>query len=628
MCGIFGYVGLIDKPLAQYCTNTLSHRGPDGSGVWSTPEVTLGHRRLSILDLSENGAQPMQSHHGRYWITFNGEIYNFLELRVELAKNGHQFRTNSDTEVVLCAFLEWGELCQLKFNGMWAFAIWDTHTSSLFISRDRFGKKPFFYTTLPHRNFAFASEMKALMPLMKSVMADESLVRDVSRIFSYEGTEKCVVDNIFRLKAGHCGWVMGGQISIRRWWCTLDHLLDIPAKYDDQVEFFRELFLDSCKLRMRSDVSLGTALSGGLDSSATITSMAEVAKNSSLDVSNRDWQHAYVASFPGTPLDEVKYAKLVTDSLGIQANIIQIDPLKSINDLDEYLYLFEDLYITSPIPFMQTYAAIKSDGVSVTLDGHGADELFGGYAFDFINGLNAVAPWSVQSKQILDCYYESHGDSEQLNNLKSKNVFMAKWYGKKLIKTLIGHNRNTFGLDQDHPLWCDLDWLNKRLYQSVHETVLPTLLRNYDRYSMANGVEIRMPFMDHRIVSFAFSLPWTSKIRNGYSKSIIRDALGIFMPQEIAYRKTKIGFNSPIVDWMKGPLRPFMLDTIHSKEFRDCNLINPKKVSNKIMQVIKDPGATFNDGTAAWTMLSPFLWERAVIRNRRFKQNISFSEGL
>lgn len=616
MCGIFGYIGSIPETLAKSCVDTLAHRGPDGSGLWSTPEVTFGHRRLSILDLSDHAKQPMRSASDRYVLTFNGEIYNFLELRTELQSLGCRFHTDSDTEVILAAFEAWGEDCQHRFNGMWAFAIWDTHNKSLFLSRDRFGKKPLYYAKSAQGDFVFASEMKALFSLLKEVRANTSLVKDATRMFRYESTAECVVDGISRFPAGHSGWLKQRELTIKRWWCTLDHLPAISEKYEDQVEQFRELFLDACKLRMRSDVPLGTALSGGLDSSATISCMAHLAKDHADMRMNDSWQHAFVASFPNTVLDETKFARMVTDHIGIEPVIVEIKPEEAIASLNEYFYKFEDLYITSPIPFMQTYAAVKQNGVSVTLDGHGADELFGGYTFDYVHAL-ADAGWNYdQASRILDAYF-SADDNPQFGVLPSRQVFFAKWHAKRLIKKLIGRRNPEQSTDSEHPNWGKLDALNRQLYVSTHQTVLPTLLRNYDRYSMANGVEIRMPFMDHRIVSFAFALPWTSKIRNGFSKAIVRDAISPYMPDAITYRKTKIGFNSPVVEWMKGPLKEFMLDTINSKGFKESEIINGKSVAEQVRNVINNKNATFSDGEAAWTSLVPYLWERAVIKRER-----------
>jgi len=617
MCGIFGHIGPLPQQLAEHCTNMLAHRGPDGAGLWHTPEVTFGHRRLSILDLSDNAKQPMHYADGRYCITFNGEIYNFLEIRSELEAKGYQFSSQSDTEVVLAAFAAWGEACQQRFNGMWAFAIWDRRERSLFLSRDRFGKKPLFYAYLPESNFAFASEMKAIFPLLDEVRANTSLVRDTSRIFQYENTDECVIEGIKRFPAGHSGWLKNGRLNIKRWWCTLDHLPMVPEKYEDQVEQFRELFLDACRLRMRSDVPLGTALSGGLDSSATISAMAYIARHGKTQRMGESWQHAFVASFPGTPLDETKYAKLVTDHLGIDATVIEIDPLKAISDLDRYFYLFEDLYVTSPIPFMQTYGAVKAHGTSVTLDGHGADELFAGYNFDYLVALKDAGFNLKQAFEIVGTHYDGlpQGTS-QFAKPPSRSRFIAEYHARNLARSLLRRKSIHQSRDSGHAAWRGLDHLNRRLYVSTHETVLPTLLRNYDRYSMANGVEIRMPFMDHRIVTLAFSLPWTSKVRGGYSKAIVRDAMAPFMPHGVTYRKTKIGFNSPIIDWMKGPLKPFFLDTISSQSFKTSNFIDAQQVDRAVRYAIDNQDAKFSDGERAWMLLTPYLWERAVLTRR------------
>lgn len=616
MCGIFGFVGGLPADKAESCLHTLAHRGPDGWGLWSGEGVTLGHRRLSILDLSERGKQPMASPDGRYWITFNGEIYNFVEIREELAGR-YAFRSDSDTEVILAAFAEWGEECLTRFNGMWAFAIWDAHKRRLFLARDRFGKKPLFYAKLPS-GFAFASEMKALFPLLDSVSPDEVLIRDSRRMFTYESTSDCLIKGIRRFPAGHSGWLAEGELRTRRWWNTLDHLPEVPRRYEDQVATFRALFLDACRIRMRSDVPLGTALSGGLDSSATISAMALVARNGGGARIGGSWQHAFVASFPGSPIDEATYAKQVTDHLGIPIQVLAIDPLAAIGSLDRYYRLFEDLYITSPIPFMLTYGAIKAGGITVTLDGHGADELFGGYSFDYIHALRDAGPHLGKSMDVLDTYYESFPkEGTQFAGLPPKAIFLLRWHTRNVARMLLGRAR-VASAEATHPRWRDLDHLTRVLYVSAHETVLPTLLRNYDRYAMANGVEIRMPFMDHRIVSFASALPWTSKIRGGFSKAIVRDAVADLMPSAIAYRKTKIGFNSPVVDWMKGPLKPFILDLIASTSFRSCSLIKPDRVASMLRAVIDRPDATFHMGEAAWTALTPYLWERAVLKGEAF----------
>jgi asparagine synthase (glutamine-hydrolysing) len=614
MCGIFGYIGNrlnIDK--LEGCVDRLKHRGPDGRGSWYENGVFLGHRRLSILDLSKYGKQPMHFMDNRYTITFNGEIYNFIELRDTLIQKGYRFKTDSDTEVLLASYHEWGEECQYLFNGMWAFAIWDAQERKLFISRDRFGVKPLYYRKCDDDSFVFASEMKAIFPFIENLKPNYQLVRDLKRIFKYESTEECVVEGILRFPAGHCAIYENNVLKIKRWWCTLDHLLDVPESYEKQVAQFQELFYDSCRLRMRSDVPIGTALSGGVDSSAVICAVAKNARENNFKRISEDWQHAFIAGFPGTPLDETDYAVKVTKSLGIKETIINIDPTKYLGKMNEYAYLFEDLYITSPIPFMATYKSIRDNGVIVSLDGHGADELFGGYPFDYIRVLKDLIFNIPTAMEITNTYFGSIETRTGQFNRIDKTKFLTGTQIKNIIKKMLGKD-TIISKEMMHNNWERLDTLNKLLYVSTHETTLPTLLRNYDRYSMANGVEIRMPFMDYRMVCFAFSIPWTSKIRNGFSKSIVRDALSSIVPHEVIYRKSKIGFNSPVVDWMKGPLKEYFLDNINSSNFKNCDIIDSVDVAEKIKKVIFSENPGFLEGEEAWTLFYPFIWKEALFR--------------
>ena len=618
MCGIFGIIPSIPENEIRYALSKIAHRGPDDEGVWSDGVfVSFGHRRLSILDLSPKGHQPMHDKTGRYTIIFNGEVFNFIEIREELIKKGYTFTSNTDTEVVLYAFIEWKEACLRRFNGMWALSIWDKERKSLFLARDRFGEKPLFYAQKQKGELVFASEMKAVMPFLNEIEVNRNLVTDRTKLFLYESSEECLIKGVSRFPAGHFAWYENQNLNITRWWSTLDNIMNVPEDYHQQVEQFREIFIDACKIRMRSDVPIGTALSGGLDSSATISTVAYLANKGEAFKANQSWQHAFVAVFPGTPIDESKYAKMVTDHLGIKSTFIEIDPLKSISALDNYFYLIEDLYITSPIPFMQTYAAMKESGVSVTLDGHGADELFSGYSFDTISAIKDAGINIREAYDIVDTVFSSYPkDSSQFRKLPSKLRYIIDFYlrdfyyqnfrnrGFKSVVTDIGHHE-----------WNKLGNLNQRLYESTHKTVLPTLLRNYDRYSMANGVEIRMPFMDYRIVSFAFSIPWKSKVRNGYMKAIVRDAVAPFMPTEIAWRKSKVGFNSPMVDWLKGPLKTHFLDTLASNDCKQCDLIDYEKAYKSITNVISNPNAKFTEAETAWSLLSPYFWEKGFVKH-------------
>lgn len=625
MCGILGSMPESKEITFKKALDTISHRGPDGYGIWHDKGhyISLGHRRLAILDLSELGKQPM--HYSNYVITFNGEIYNFIELKKELQTKGFSFKTESDTEVVLAAYQAWGPQCLHKFNGMWAFAIWDTQKKEIFISRDRFGVKPLFYA-FAQEKFIFASEMKAIMPFLPSIKPSQDFEWCRDNLFLYEGTDKCLIDGIKRFPAGHWAIVKYGDrhLSPTRFWTTADHVTPPPTKYEEQVEMFRELFLDSCKLRLRADVPVGTSLSGGLDSSAVICSIAYIQQQNKNNLrSSSNWQHAFVATFPNNRLDESYFAQKVVDHLHIKANFLEIDPSSSLNKLNDYLYLFEELYITNPIPMIETYSSMRKAGVIVSMDGHGADELLGGYADDMFR-LPRDIGFNISQLQALIKVYNNiispHSPPDKKEAVSQQNKSLIRnlasvydfrklpYYTYKVLSRILKEENVNHSTIKGN--------FNNHLYKNFHQVVLPTLLRNYDRYSMAAGIEVRMPFMDYRLVNFSFSLPWDSKIRNGYTKNIIRDALKDIMPPEVVWRKSKIGFTAPSTTWMKNQWKDFLNDTIHSKDFETCGLINAKEVKSEIENLIANPNATLSGGEKAWSHLMPYLWQKAVLQNK------------
>lgn len=600
MCGILGLLGQCEAEKFKLALNTLNHRGPDDFGIWRDNNVSFGHRRLSIIDLSLNAKQPM--HWGdRYVIVFNGEIYNYIELRQELEKKGVRFQTKSDTEVLVALYAHEGAACLNKLNGMWAFAIYDRHNQSLFLARDRMGKKPLFFARVENQ-FVFASEMKAICHFLKKIEPNIELINKArNNFFCYESTDECLIKGISRFPAASYGILKNNNFSIYKYWNLENSLIKVPSNYNEQVEMFRELFLDACKIRMRSDVTIGTALSGGIDSSATISSMSYIGKSND-EFCNKDWQHAYVASFPGSTIDEKQEAKKVVDYLGISATYLEIDPLKEIDKIFYYSYLFEELYLTSPIPFIQLYAQVKKDGTTVTLDGHGSDELFGGYP-------NDINPKLYDDHPNLFRMIETYQTIENVKNNQDKSFLevLAKDY-KQITKAKFVHLYKPSFLKKKYPAF---DYLNNQLIDSSFHTILPTLLRNYDRYSMINGVEIRMPFLDYRLVAFAFSIPGSSKVRKGYTKAIVRDAMKGFFPDEIRLLKRKIGFNSPSTEWLKGPLKEWVQDEMNSTSFKNAILINPKQVNAIFDRLLTNDSATFLDGENAWSALMPYVWEKA-----------------
>ena len=382
MCGLIGTIGFKDK--ARSNITILNHRGPDAQGKWETPvgefPVFLGHTRLAIFDLTEAGNQPIVSNDERYVFVYNGEIYNFLELRQELESQGQVFNTNTDTEVFLKGLILEGPSFQLRCNGMWSFCLWDRKKKTALFGRDRFGKKPLFYHLLSNSRLVFSSEMKGIYPFLSSIQPSENINIYLQKLFDYESSETCVIKGIKRIPPGFYAIYKDGKIESHRWWNTLDHLETISLNYEEQVEKWREIFLDSVRIRMRSDVRIGTALSGGLDSSAIFSTMNYLEKkNKNLTRQTRDWQNGFCAHYPGSNLDETKWAKIITDSADTNLEKVIIDPNHSNWSISEALYQVEDPYLTLPIPMLETYRAISNADIKVTLDGHGADELFSGY---------------------------------------------------------------------------------------------------------------------------------------------------------------------------------------------------------------------------------------------------------
>lgn len=602
MCGILGYINRnTEKDFFLKALNALSHRGPDGYGIWQEETVSLGHRRLAIIDTSEAAAQPMHANN-RYVLVFNGEIYNYTELKQELKKEGVNFKTNSDSEVLLQAYVRWGSLCLQKLNGMWAFAIWDKQERSLFLSRDRMGKKPLFYAEI-NGAFIFASEMKAIYPYLPKVEINIPVVEEaITNSFSYESSERCLVKGIHRFPAAsYAKYSIEQGLKIENFWNCLQ-ITTTRLNYREQVRQFKELFFNACKIRMRSDVTIGTALSGGLDSSAIICTMAAIAGANAKDIQN-DWQHAFVAAFPDTSLDETRYAREVVNHIGIASDFVSIDPVKELNNLFEQTYQFEELYYAPTIPFIQLYRHIKQKGVTVSIDGHGADELFGGYPFDLNYALADALPNLKKFNEIIRCIQditETEGNDDYSNKLKF--ALLVKYpFLRRFSKNAPGFK----------PIG-NFDFLNSKLFESGFQTFLPTLLRNYDRYSMMNGVEIRMPFLDYRLVEFAFSIPYSSKVNGGFSKAIIRDALKDLLPKNIAFRKKKIGFNAPMHHWMRSEMKNWIRDTINSNDFLTSGLIDSLKIKRELVQLLSKKEISYLEGERSFSALMPFIWEKSL----------------
>ena len=553
MCGIAGIVNLrggpVDPADISRLTSLIAHRGPFGEGTWFNAKrnVAFGHRRLAIIDPGEGGYQPMASGDGRHVIVYNGEIYNFLELRRELEAKGAVFRSQSDTEVILAAWQAWGEDMLLRFNGMWALAIYDTVTDDLFLARDRFGIKPLLYA-LSGERFVFASEQRALA---RSGLVETSLDVDVARRllfdpFGIEGSERTLFAQLRRLQGGHCMWLRQGRVQVRRWWRTVDHLPDIPDTEAERIERFRDLFQDSVALRMRSDVPIGTCLSGGFDSSAVICAMATHEKAGMGPRDSTAWRHAFVATFPGASNDERPMAEEAAAWADVAPSFLEIGRADALTDLDRILDDNDDVYIGLPSAPWLIYRELRRQNVTVSLDGHGADELMGAYlqegqstAFRIRNAAAALTSRSQLAQRGIDF-------------LRTQMIRRQGHYFLRGGLTAMPAALPLVAEDDELPnAW---GALNRRLYRMFHSTTLPTILRNFDRLSMAHGIEVRMPFMDWRLVTYTMALPETSKSADGMTKVVARQAMANLMPESIRTARRKVGFNSPMPEWLNGPL--------------------------------------------------------------------------
>ena len=590
MCGIAG-IWQLDGQKVEYATierfiGALTHRGPDGEGILHNDEgrLALAHRRLAILDLSVAGNQPMRSLSGRYDITYNGEVYNFLELRAELEKDGFQFRSNSDTEVILAAFERWGPDCLPRFNGMWSFAIWDHYRRTLFLSRDRFGVKPL-YVLVSVRRFAFASELKAFLYLdgFAPVTDTQAFEARLAGNFS----EHVLLRGIESVQPGHCLEVTPKGTRSWRWWNTLDHLVSVPRNVATQAEEFRELLFDACRLRVRGDVPVATSLSGGLDSSSVLCSLAASQERGITDRRAPDWRRAFIAGFPGTPQDETMYARLAAERAGAIPVVHQFSGDEFRAHLDAYLYQYEEIGGLFGVASWALYREMRREGIIVSLEGHGGDELLAGYDLHILlalmrgGGLMAAPSRTLDLIKTLQHMYSHARQSERPNklvlaaltirsvravvrHLRPSQRVLAEVVRRHSFDPATAADKTTRAEEQAIDA---LGPLTGALYRSFHRHSLPRILRSFDVCSMGHGVEARMPLLDWRIVCYGFSVPDESKAACGYAKRLLREAMNGVLPEPVRLRRDKLGYNAPVAHWLNGGLGDWLWSELNDQEF-------------------------------------------------------------
>lgn len=575
MCGIAGIIQSSSQYEIEHLkkmTDSLSHRGPDGEGLWQNEKknVLLGHRRLSVIDLSDEAAQPMH-YLGRYTIIHNGEIYNYPELKEELQKKGYSFRTKSDTEVILAAYDCWQDDCVQYFDGMFSFAIWDEKEQELFAARDRFGEKPFFYQH-GSRQFLFASEIKALWASGIERQANLKMLFNfitIGYVDNPSRPEETFFENIFKLPPASLLYYVPArdELTIEKYWDIDPDAQDKTITDNIAIEKFSELFTISVQRRLRSDVSVGTSLSGGLDSSSIA---AAISKHGS-----GQRHSAFTASFAGFEKDETAFAKQVSDSFGLSHHVVSVDAKNMVAEWEKICRHQEEPFGSASIYAQyKVFELAKENNVVVLLDGQGADETLAGY--------HKYYKWYWQelfqkrkllsSKELAAARKIGITEKFRFKNIIASlfpelaSVVLERQY---LVNALQQEDLHTdfikFQSKEAYYTTPPLSGLNSSLHFNTCIHGLEELLRYADRNSMAHGREVRLPFLSHELVEFVFLLPSHFKIRNGWTKWLLRKASEPLLPEAITWRKDKTGFEPPQLQWMQHPVMQEMITEAKKK---------------------------------------------------------------
>lgn len=566
MCGIVGYISKeeqIDVALFEKMTDILIHRGPDDRGTYYEGLVALGQRRLSILDLSADGHQPMH-YLQRYTIVFNGEIFNYIELREELSRAGYSFVSKTDTEVLMAAYDYWGAECLNKLNGMWAFALYDRAEGQLFAARDRFGVKPFYYYLSGDR-LVWASEIKALLPALPGrPKANIPRLLDNILLGAFDHTSETMFEGVRQLQPG-CYLrfdVPAFSLAVTRYY-DIDRITPNQRSYPENTQRFKELFIDAVRLRLRSDVPVGSCLSGGLDSSSIVCVAAGLLKNKPGDAGHHTISSCYKQA-DELKYDEQEYIDQVVAQTGVQGHKIYPDVTDFFANLDHIIY-HQDEPVGGLCHEAQynVFKAAAREGITVMLDGQGADEQLAGYTpfysvliREYLRRFHFAGAWRE-----LNAFRKEHKDTE-VYGMKGLIWFMVSdllpaWLRKRALKYVTSREEfewlkvpyDETTVQQTRKYTSFDDYTKKQMKYG-----LINLLHFEDRNAMASSIEGRVPFLDYRLVEHVLSLPPDQKLKAGVTKRILRDAMRGIIPEGIRTRTTKLGFAVPVDVWvMKHP---------------------------------------------------------------------------
>jgi asparagine synthase (glutamine-hydrolysing) len=636
MCGIAGVFSMNGQPLQRLepvmrVMNRLqAHRGPDGEGFWQhkNQHAGLAHVRLSIIDL-DAGSQPMHDGSGN-WIAYNGEIYNYIELRKELGL--HNFRTHSDTEVILQAYRKWGRECVNHLRGMFAFALWDEQEQELFCARDRFGIKPFYYT-ITAGIFYFASEIKALMPFVTEIATDMDGLRDYLT-FQFCMHGKTLFKSVNELLPGHIMQVrQGHEPRPERYWNVYYHL-DFHHTEQYFQEKLHDLWQDSVKMHLRSDVPVGAYVSGGLDSSS-------IAAAASRGPMGQDMM-GFTGKFAnyGPEYDESHHARTVASENGFPLLDLDITCADFIANIEKVIYHL-DYPVAGPGSFPQyMISSLAAKHRKVVLGGQGGDEIFGGYTRYLIAYFEQCIKSAIEGKTRQGSYvvtYESiipnltalrqykpmlkefwrDGLFDDMDHRYFRLINRAPHLGDEIRWEVLGDYsafdsfKQTFhGDNVHHESYFDL------MTHFDFKTLLPALLQVEDRMSMAHGLESRVPLLDHALVECAATIPSNIKFANGDMKHIFKKVIQPYLPDSIVNRKDKMGFPTPLTDWMRGEAREFVTDIFSTQQARSRSFVDNSKVASKLGQESKF-------GRNGWGLLSLELWQRQFHDRQSYFQSLA-----
>ncbi len=614
MCGILGYVAdgaLVSAERWLVARDSLTHRGPDDAGAWEERDgaIRLASRRLAILDLSPAGHQPMVDDEAGLAIVHNGEIYNYLELRDDLEARGHRFHSHSDTEVILAAYQEWGKDCLSRLNGMFAFAIWDSKSETLFAARDRFGEKPFYYVSCPGA-FVFASEMKAL--LAAGVARPTPNHRAIYRYLAFREVDQgaeTLFDGILALPPAHALTYSRRteETEIWRYW-DLDP--DARVTLESDAEYagrFLELLSDSVRLRLRSDVPVGSSLSGGLDSSSLV---CLVAREQAGGV-----RMTFSARFDDPRLDEGKYIALAIEKAGADDRMVTPNPALLPQEIERVTWHQEEPFFSTSIYAQWCVMRLaKEAGVTVLLDGQGGDETLAGYHTyfgPFLRGELRHRRW-LSFARTLRAFLREQGPRALPVALFGLVPPRLRHPVRRLVRPLAipSAYRRAWGTREgaSQPRFCAA--LNQAQYETLTRTMLPALLRYADRNAAAFSREVRLPFLDHRLVEFLFAIPPEQRLRGTTTKFVLREGLRGVLPEEIRTRRDKLGLEPPEAAWMRGELRGWIDTLVRSPQFAGRPWIDAAAATRTWEEFLRGRDAWH---PLIWRWVSLEIWARVFL---------------